>query len=183
MDGSSNEWPFGRRLKQFSLRALLLLLLATAVVTVVVSPWIRRQYDSRLIISGDILGISISGSGMSDGFPVPVRPDGTVGLPLIGDVRVAGLTRQEARTRILEAYASQNRMQTNPPVLVNVFREALPPRPYFTQAELTQRYDDNRNGMIDEVEWDAVERELSAADADGDGRISHAESHGILSNR
>ena len=184
---------FGRRLKQISLRSLLLLLFAAAVMTIVLRPWIRRQFDSRPITSGDILGVYIGGvlgpprgnppADSPDGFPVPVREDGTVGLPLIGNVSVAGLTRRQARTRILEAYASQNAVQSNPPIVLEMLLEAPPRRPYFTQVELTERYDDNRNGIMDEEEWVAAERELSAADVDGDGQISQAESKGIFPSR
>lgn len=37
---------------------------------------------------------------------VPVRPDGRVSLPLVDDVRVAGLTPMQLKERLLEAYKS-----------------------------------------------------------------------------
>jgi protein involved in polysaccharide export with SLBB domain len=40
------------------------------------------------------------------GYPIPVRTDGTVSLPLIKPVPVAGLTVEDAERRITEAYTS-----------------------------------------------------------------------------
>jgi hypothetical protein len=167
------------------------MLMVVAVVSIAMRARIRRHY--RPIKSGDILGIYIDGvlgpaSGTPspdwpDGFPVPVQEDGTVGLPRIGDVRVAGLTPRTARERILDAYLSQDIVGGNAAILVTMLREAPVPEPYFTKAEFTQRYDGNQNGFVDGEEWDVAERELSAADADSDGHISHAEAKGIFPRR
>ena len=71
---------------------------------------------------GDTLGIYIQGiTGDKDvpppvnfpddagaqpglGYPVPVRDDGYISLPLISPIRVAGLTLAEAERRIIDAY-------------------------------------------------------------------------------
>ena len=71
---------------------------------------------------GDTLGIYIQGiTGDKDvpppvnfpddagaqpglGYPVPVRDDGYISLPLISPIRVAGLTLSEAERRIIDAY-------------------------------------------------------------------------------
>jgi protein involved in polysaccharide export with SLBB domain len=74
--------------------------------------------------AGDILGVYIEGVlGNAEtpppvnlpetpelppaiGYPIPVRVDGTVTLPLIGQIKVEGLTVEEAERKVTEAYRS-----------------------------------------------------------------------------
>ena len=75
-----------------------------------------------MLSPGDVLGIYIEGilgkddrippvnySGSENtppslGYPIPIRPDGTISLPLIDPPKVAGLTLQQAEQRVVEAY-------------------------------------------------------------------------------
>lgn len=75
--------------------------------------------------TGDVLGIYIEGvlgdrklpqpvnipltneSPPSFGFPIPVRDDGTISLPLIGAINVRGLTVGEVEDRLKSAYLQQ----------------------------------------------------------------------------
>jgi protein involved in polysaccharide export with SLBB domain len=72
--------------------------------------------------AGDILGIYIEGVlGNAEtpppvnlpetselppaiGYPIPVRVDGTITLPLVGQLKVEGLTVEEAERKVMEAY-------------------------------------------------------------------------------
>ncbi len=85
--------------------------------------WLRAPVDdSYRLAAGDVLGVFIDGvlgdpdqlppvhySSIADmppsvGFPIPIRQDGTVPLPLIQPVDVDGLTLEEAEQAILKAY-------------------------------------------------------------------------------
>jgi protein involved in polysaccharide export with SLBB domain len=86
----------------------------------------RKPAERHLLGPGDLLGIYIEGvlgeegelppvnvsaSGSpSLGFPMPVRDDGTLPLPLIDPVPVEGLTLQQAQERIIHAYTRANRI-------------------------------------------------------------------------
>ena len=84
---------------------------------------LRQQPPENYILeSGDTLGIYIEGViGAAEtpppvnipdlaelppsiGYPFPVRGDGTISLPYIGAVNVAGLTVEAAEQRVIEAY-------------------------------------------------------------------------------
>ncbi len=78
--------------------------------------------------SGDVLGIYIQGiTGEKDepppvhfptdesmqpglGYPVPIRDDGFISLPLVAPIRVSGLTMAEAERKILEAYTKDRKI-------------------------------------------------------------------------
>lgn len=78
--------------------------------------------DAYRLAPGDVLGVWIEGvlgdknqppplhlpdqggTPPAFGYPLPVRGDGTVPLPLIDPVRVEGLTLPEAQEKIIEAY-------------------------------------------------------------------------------
>lgn len=85
--------------------------------------WLRTKPPERYVLdTGDVLGVYIEGVlGESDqlppinfpdvsnlppsvGFPIPIREDGTVPLPLIKPVDVKGLSISEAQDKILSAY-------------------------------------------------------------------------------
>lgn len=88
-------------------------------------PWglLQRTPPKEPVIQpGDVLGVYIVGVlGSEDqlppvqvpnatnvppalGFPIPVRPDGTIPLPLIDDPKIAGLTVKQAENKIFRAY-------------------------------------------------------------------------------
>lgn len=81
----------------------------------------QRRPEYHQLAAGDVIGVYIEGViGGSDelppftlpegnrppalGFPVPVRNDGTVLLPLVDPVLVAGMSVAEARMAIINAY-------------------------------------------------------------------------------
>ena len=84
--------------------------------------------DSYLLGPGDVMGVYIErilGSPDSTppvhypqvgdlppaiGYPIPVRDDGTIALPLVPAMNVAGLTLAQAQRRILEAYTVDRRL-------------------------------------------------------------------------
>lgn len=85
----------------------------------------RKPADDYQLAAGDVLGIFIEGVLGSEeqlppinfpeatslppsiGFPIPIREDGTLPLPLVKPVPVEGLTVAEAQERVLEAYTSE----------------------------------------------------------------------------
>src|SRR5262249_19246386 len=87
---------------------------------------LRQPPPAKYILaSGDTLGIYIEGvlggaeatppvnipatpeMAPSVGYPIPVREDGTLSLPLVGPVHVAGLTIEEAERAVVNAYVSR----------------------------------------------------------------------------
>ncbi len=78
--------------------------------------------------SGDVLGVYIGGvlgerdrpppvhepgrAGLTPavGYPIPIRDDGTVALPLVEPINVAGKTIAEAEAAIIEAYTVQQKV-------------------------------------------------------------------------
>jgi protein involved in polysaccharide export with SLBB domain len=85
--------------------------------------WLRRKpKEVYRLAAGDVLGVYIEGvlgdtdelppihfPDVSDlppsvGFPIPVRENGTVPLPLVEPVKVDGLSMDEAQQAILKAY-------------------------------------------------------------------------------
>lgn len=90
---------------------------------------LRRNPPEEYVLSkGDTLGIYIQGiTGAADGsipvhfpeksggepalgYPVPVRDDGFISLPLIAPVRVTGLTVGEAESKIVKAYTRDKKI-------------------------------------------------------------------------
>lgn len=93
--------------------------------------FIRLRQDPPevyLLGAGDVLGIYIEGvTGSADtpppvhfpeegnlppaiGFPIPIREDGTLSLPLVDPIMVEGLTLAQAEDRIRQAYIVQNQI-------------------------------------------------------------------------
>ena len=62
----------------------------------------RGVPDEYRIGEGDVLGISVWGEPAASVGSVVVRPDGIISMPLIKDVRVAGMTPAEAEKTITE---------------------------------------------------------------------------------
>ena len=83
---------------------------------------LRRTPPEQYVLSkGDVLGIYIQGitgdaavpppvnfadqdSQPAIGYPVPIRDDGYISLPLIAPIRVTGLTVGEAEAKIVRSY-------------------------------------------------------------------------------
>ena len=85
--------------------------------------WLRRKPDAEYrLAAGDILGVFVEGVlgdpdqlppihfpdvadlAPSVGFPIPIREDGTVPLPLVKPIQVDGMTIGEAQDAIVKAY-------------------------------------------------------------------------------
>ncbi len=82
----------------------------------------QKPPEAYLLGSGDVLGIWIEGvlgergqappvrvadsgrQGAALGFPIPVRADGTIALPLVPPIKVAGRTLDEVDANIRKAY-------------------------------------------------------------------------------
>ncbi len=88
--------------------------------------WLRRKPEEPYrLATGDILGVFIEGvlgepdqlppinfpdvadAQPSVGFPIPVREDGTVPLPLVPPIKVDGMTISEAQEAIVNAYTEE----------------------------------------------------------------------------
>src|SRR5450631_674642 len=69
----------------------------------------RGVPDEYRIGEGDVLGISVWGEPAASVGSVVVRPDGIISMPLIKDVRVAGMTPAEAEKNITELLSKQIR--------------------------------------------------------------------------
>jgi polysaccharide export outer membrane protein len=69
----------------------------------------RGVPDEYRIGEGDVLGISVWGEPAASVAAVVVRPDGIISMPLIKDVRVAGMTPAEAEKTITDLLSKQIR--------------------------------------------------------------------------
>jgi polysaccharide export outer membrane protein len=69
----------------------------------------RGVPDEYRIGEGDVLGISVWGEPAASVGSVVVRPDGIISMPLIKDVRVAGMTPAEAEKTITDLLSKQIR--------------------------------------------------------------------------
>ncbi len=67
------------------------------------------QAEAIILREGDVLRVTFPGSPNLDAQsqPQPVRRDGNITLPLIGEVRAAGLTPSELEKELLKSYATQ----------------------------------------------------------------------------
>jgi len=101
----------------------------------------RTPPEEPIIEPEDVLGVYIVGVlGTEDqlppvqlpdatnvppalGFPIPVRADGTIPLPLIEDPKVAGLTVEQAEKKIIHAYTVKKRMlQEDQSIILTMIR-------------------------------------------------------------
>ena len=107
-------------------------------------PWglLQRTPPEKLVIQPeDVLGVYIVGILGNEnqlppvqvpdsanvppslGFPIPVREDGTIPLPLIDDPKVAGLTIQQAEQKVQRAYTKAKRiLQPDQPIILTMIR-------------------------------------------------------------
>ena len=100
----------------------------SALETVPLSYLRRATTDTHLIGPGDILGVYVEGAIGNErelppvsfpeseslppslGFPIPVRSDGTIPLPLIEPINVKGMTIEEAEKAVKYAYTQNKRI-------------------------------------------------------------------------
>lgn len=105
----------------------------------------RSPPEEYVLDDGDTLGIYIqgitgdketpvpvhfpeSGGQPSLGYPVPIRDDGYISLPLVAPVRVSGLTVGEAEAKIVRAYTKDKKilLEGNEKIIVTLMK----PRSY-----------------------------------------------------
>ena len=126
---------------------------------------LRRTPPEQYVLSkGDVLGIYIQGitgdaavpppvnfaddnSNPAIGYPVPIRDDGYISLPLIAPIRVTGLTIGEAEAKIVRAYTQDKQilLEGNEKIIVTLMQRR-------TYNVLVIREDgsssaNNRNGL------------------------------------
>ena len=103
---------------------------------------LRRTPPEQYVLSkGDVLGIYIQGitgdaavpppvnfaaqdSQPAIGYPVPIRDDGYISLPLIAPLRVTGLTVGEAEAKIIRAYTQDKKilLEGNEKIIVTLMQ-------------------------------------------------------------
>ena len=103
---------------------------------------LRRTPPEQYVLSkGDVLGIYIQGitgdaavpppvnfadqdSQPAIGYPVPIRDDGYISLPLIAPLRVIGLTVGEAEAKIIRAYTQDKKilLEGNEKIIVTLMQ-------------------------------------------------------------
>lgn len=79
------------------------------------------RLEAIVLREGDVLRISFPGSPNLDTQPQPVRRDGNIALPLIGEVKAAGMTPTELEKELVKRYESQ---LTSKEVMVTVVSSA-----------------------------------------------------------
>ena len=103
---------------------------------------LRRTPPEQYVLSkGDVLGIYIQGitgdaavpppvnfadqdSQPAIGYPVPIRDDGYISLPLVAPIRVTGLTVGEAEAKIVRAYTQDKEilLEGNEKIIVTLMQ-------------------------------------------------------------
>ena len=103
---------------------------------------LRRSPPEQYVLSkGDVLGIYIQGitgdaavpppvnfanddGEAAIGYPVPIRDDGYISLPLIAPIRVTGLTVGEAEAKIVRAYTQDKKilLEGNEKIIVTLMQ-------------------------------------------------------------
>ena len=126
---------------------------------------LRRSPPEQYVLGkGDVLGIYIQGitgdaavpppvnfadkddSKPAIGYPVPIRDDGYISLPLIAPIRITGLTVGEAEAKIIRAYTQDKKilLEGNEKIIVTLMQRR-------TYNVLVIREDgastNNRNGL------------------------------------
>jgi polysaccharide export outer membrane protein len=114
---TGNENPFGTRARTFQhLCKLPLAVLMALVFTSCQSPNAQQKNaleqaasrpESILLREGDVVRITFPGSPNLDTQPQQVRRDGNIALPLIGEVKAAGMTPTELEKELVTRYSTQ----------------------------------------------------------------------------
>lgn len=103
----------------------------------------REPTGEHVLAPGDVLGVYIVGvlggenqippvrlptasnQPPSLGYPIPIRQDGTIPLPMIDDPMVAGLTIPEAEKKVSDAYTVDRKLlHKGSPIILSVMRPA-----------------------------------------------------------
>lgn len=139
----------------------------------------RTPPEEYVLDGGDTLGIYIQGiTGDNDipppvhfpdgggqpalGYPVPVRDDGYISLPLVAPVRVTGLTIGEAEAKIVRAYTKDKKilLEGNEKIIVTLMK----PRSYnilVIREDIAGRTSGNNNLNRNQIFIDEATRSES----------------------
>lgn len=82
----------------------------------------KDQHEALLIREGDVLKISFPGAANLDSTQ-PVRRDGRISLPLIGEVVAAGVAPSDLEKKLLELYSTQ---LVSKEITVSVLSSSIP---------------------------------------------------------
>ena len=150
----------------------------------------RSPPNDYILDSGDTLGIYVQGitgdketpppvhfpedEGMQPalGYPVPIRDDGMISLPLINPIKVAGLTLGQAEARIRDAYTQDKQilLKGNDKIIVTlmrrrtynilVVREDISDNRTFAFRKNELFVDENQQGQTFSIELPAYENDV-----------------------
>lgn len=83
-----------------------------------------EQPTTYLLGGGDVLGVNVPEilpkKGWERSYPITVMRDGTISLPLLKPISVAGLSTAEVRAQIEDAYEKSNILKSRPRALVSI---------------------------------------------------------------
>ncbi len=150
----------------------------------------RRPPESYVLGGGDTLGIYIQGiTGDKDtpppvhfpedpglqpalGYPVPIRDDGNISLPLIDPIQLAGLTLAQAEDRIRDAYTKDRQilLEGSDKIIVTLIQRRTYNVLVIREDETDSReisfrsnevfLDDQRQGQTYSIELPAYENDI-----------------------
>lgn len=150
----------------------------------------RTPPDAYILDSGDTLGIyiqgitgdatvpppvhfsEVAGEPPALGYPVPIRDDGYIALPLIQPIQLAGLTLGQAEARIRDAYTKDRQIlkKENAAIIVTlmqrrtynvlVVREDLDDTRTFALRKNDLFVDQSRQGQTFSIELAAYENDV-----------------------
>ena len=150
----------------------------------------RTPPDEYILDGGDTLGIYVQGiTGDKDtpppvhfpedasmqpalGYPVPIRDDGYISMPLIPPVRLKGMTLGQAEARIREAYTKDREilLEGSDKIIVTlmqrrtynvlVIREDISDQRNFSVRSNETFIDDNNQGQTTSIDLAAYENDV-----------------------
>ena len=150
----------------------------------------RTPPDEYILEGGDTLGIYVQGiTGDKDtpppvhfpsdesmepalGYPVPIRDDGYISLPLLPPVRLKGMTLGQAEARIREAYTKDRKilLEGSDKIIVTlmkrrtynvlVIREDISDQRSFSVRSNETFIDDNNQGQTTSIDLAAYENDV-----------------------
>ena len=95
----------------------------------------------------------------SIGFPIPIREDGTVSLPLVDPINLRGLTLQQAEQKIRKAYISKQILK---PERERIIVTLMKPRTYHVLVVREDETADTRNnGLLNRLGGNAANYALA----------------------
>lgn len=172
---------------------------------------LRRTPPKEYILDGgDTLGIYVQGiTGDKDtpppvhfpadesmqpalGYPVPIRDDGYISLPLLPPVRLKGMTLGQAEARIREAYTKDRKilLEGSDKIIVTlmqrrtynvlVIREDISDQSSFSVRSNETFIDDNNQGQTTSIDLAAYENDVLHALSETGGMPSESAKNEIV---